>query len=230
MARFLLVSTMILLALGTLLPLPDGNQYKLTLMASLPGGVLLFWLVGQPRGRPLTRILLSATVALAIAGHTVTIVAYQRSAMAERVRYAGEVGYLSIPGDPPLDRALHWLRDSTPPEAVVISKPVRFGGAMVTPVSARSDFVLLGGHHTRGDPRFGRRIALVRRLFDPQEPIEPLVDEVRSELDRPLYLLVRREQFPARFDVLLERFERARETRNVYTDHDLRIYAIESIP
>jgi hypothetical protein len=230
MARFLLVSTVILLALGALLPLPDGNQYKLTLMASLPGGVLLFWCVGEPRGRPLARTLLSGAVALAIGGHILTVVAYQRSAMAGRTLHAGEVGYLSVPGDPPLDRALHWLRDSTLPEAVVISKPVRFGGAMVTPVSARSDFVLLGGHHTRGDPRFGRRIALVRRLFDPQEPIEPLVVELGSELDRPLYVLVRRQQFPDAFDALLERFERTRTLRNVFADHDLRIFAIETAP
>jgi hypothetical protein len=228
MARFLLVSTLILLALGALLPLPDGNQYKLTLMASLPGGVLLFSLIGEPRGRPLTRVLLGGTVALAIAGHTLTVVAYQRSGMAERVSYAGEVGYLSVPGDPPLDRALHWLRDSTPPQAVVISNPVRFGGAVVRPVSARSDFVLLGGHHTRGDPRFGRRLALTRRLFDPHEPIEPLVDEVRSELDRPLYLLLRREQFPDTFDALLERFEHTRALSNVFSDQDLRIFAIET--
>jgi hypothetical protein len=230
LARFLLVATVILLALGTLLPLPDGNQYKLTLMASLPGGVLLFWLLGEPGGRPVRRTLFCGAVALAIGGHTLTVVAYQRSAMAERTLYAGEVGYLSVPGDPPLDRALRWLRESTPAEAVVISKPVRFGGAMVTPVSGRSDFVMLGGHHSQGDPRFGRRIALVRRLFDPLEPIDPLVDEIRSELDRPLYLLVRREQFPDRFDALLERFQHARALSNVFLDQDLRVFAIEKSP
>jgi hypothetical protein len=201
LARFLLVATVILLALGTLLPLPDGNQYKLTLMASLPGGVLLFWLLGEPGGRPVRRTLFCGAVALAIGGHTLTVVAYQRSAMAERTLYA-----------------------------VVISKPVRFGGAMVTPVSGRSDFVMLGGHHTQGDPRFGRRIALVRRLFDPLEPIDPLVDEIRSELDRPLYLLVRREQFPDRFDALLERFQHARALSNVFLDQDLRVFAIEKSP
>lgn len=230
LARFLLVSTVILLTLGTLLPLPDGNQYKLTLMASVPGGALLFWLIGEPGRRPVARALFCGSVALAVAGHAITVVAYQRSAMAARELYAGEVGYLSLPGDPALDRALHWLRDSTPGEAVVISKPVRFGAAAVRAVSARSDFVLLGGHHTRGDPRFGRRISLARRLFDPLEPVAPVVGELRAELDRPLYLLLHREQFPEAFDALLERFESAPATRPVYVDGDLRIYAIEAVP
>jgi hypothetical protein len=229
-ARFLLTSTLILLILGALLPLPDGNQYKLVLMASLPGGALLLWRLGEPAGRPVARWLFASTVALALGTHLVTLVAYQRSAMVERTLYAGEVGYLSLPGDPVLDRALHWLRDSTPRDAVVISRPVRFGGALVTPVSGRSDFVMLGGHHTQGDSRFRHRIELVRRLLDPQEPVAPLLGELRAELDRPLYLLVRRDQLPNSFGALVERFEGAAQTTRVYDDQDLRIYAFDRVP
>jgi hypothetical protein len=225
-ARFLLVATVLLLAMGAGLSLPDGNQYKLPLLAALPGGALLFWCVREGGNRPARR-LFAASVALALASHAVTAAAFLRSNMPGWHHVAGDGGFLAFPGNPPLDGALRWLRDHTPPDAVVLGPPVPFGESPIRAGSGRNDFVLQGGHHTLGQPGYPRRFRLAARLLSPEGPPGPVAAELRAELLRPLYVLLLRWDDPAVFDARAEKLARAPEWfEPVYRTPDAVIYLV----
>ncbi len=207
-ARFLWIATALLLALGTLLSLPDHNQYKLPLLAALPGGALLCrWLRPDPESAATfpRRTLFAALVGLAVASHAITAAAYLLSGMPGRRDVAGDGGYLAFPTQPELDRALRWLRSNTPAAAVLVSKPVPFNDSPLGVGSGRGAFVLEGGHHTQGNPLYPRRYRLAQRLFSPDGYAGPIATELRAELDRPLYVLLPRSWHPGGFEALVEK-------------------------
>jgi hypothetical protein len=224
--RFLLVATASLLAMGVLLALPDGNQYKLALLAALPGGTLLFWCVRDRGSRP-ARAVFAGAITLALAGHGLTAAAYLRSNMPLWRHVAGDGGFLALPGNPPLDAALRWLREHTPPDAVVLSPPVPFGMSPISAVSGRNDFVLEGGHQTLGNPHYLVRVALVQRLLAPEGFASPLGVQIRRELSRPLYVLLVRSDDPAAFDPVARKLDRAPESfESVYRSGAVAIWRV----
>jgi hypothetical protein len=208
--RFLLAATASLVAMGVLLSLPDGNQYKLLLLAALPGGTLLFWCLREGASRA-ARAASALAIALAVTGHALTAAAYLRSNMPLGRHVAGDGGYLMFPGNPPLDAALRWLRAHTPPDAVVISRPVPFGESPISAGSGRNDFVLEGGHQTFGNPRYLARVALVQQLLTPEGFAGPLAAQLRRALARPLYVLLVRSDDPAAFERVARKLDRAPE-------------------
>ena len=228
-ARFLLLATASLLAMGVLLALPDGNQYKLTLLAALPGGTLLFWWAHESASR-LARGVFAAALGLALASHAITAAAYLRSNLPRWRHVAGDGGFLAFPGHPPLDAALRWLREHTPPDAVVLATPGPFGESPISAGSGRNDFVLQGGHHTLGSPRYLPRYALARRLLAPEGFAGPLAAQLRAELARPLYVLLVRSDDPAAFDAVARKLDRAPESFElVYRAPDTAIYRVRSL-
>ena len=225
-ARFLLVATASLLAMGVLLALPDGNQYKLPLLAALPGGTLLFWSVRESASR-FARAVFVAAVGLALASHALTVAAYLRSNMPLWRHVAGDGGFLAFPGQPPLDAALRWLREHTPPDAVVLARPIPFGESPISAGSGRNDFVLEGGHQTLGSPRYLPRYGLAQRLLAPEGFASPLAAPLRAELARPLYVLVVRSDAPGAFDAIVAKLDRAPESfEPVYRTEGAAIYRL----
>lgn len=204
--RFLWATATALVAAGVALWLPDGNQYKFLLMAALPTGAL--WLA-LARGAP--RVVVAAVVALAVAGHALTAVAYLGSVMPARTRYAGQGTHLAVPGAPGLDEALAWIRRETPADAVVVVPPVRFGASPVRAVTGRSEAVLLGGHQTRGHPAFEPRLVAAGRLFAPEGDAGPPLRVLAEAVGRPLYVLVARADLSSTYDALVAKLDRAPE-------------------
>jgi hypothetical protein len=225
-ARFLLVATASLLAMGVLLVLPDGNQYKLPLLAALPGGALLFWWLRESTSR-LAAAGFALSVGLALAGHSLTAAAYLRSNMPLWRHVAGDGGFLAFPGQPQLDAALRWLREHTPADAVVVARPVPFGDSPISAGSGRNDFVLQGGHQTLGSPHYLTRLRLAQRLLAPDGFASPLAVRIRSELARPLYVLLVRSDDPAAFDAVARKLDRAPESfERVYRAGDVAIWLV----
>ena len=214
---FFTVATSLLLFLGVALHLPDNNQYKLVLVAALPGGLLLARLL---RASPpsLRRFVLGGAVLLVVAGVGIVLRSYRGAIMSARTSPVGDGLHLALPGEPELDAALRWLRRHAPADAVVVSRPVHFGGSPVSAVSGRNAFFLLGGHHTEHHPAAPRRLALARALFESEAPPGPVVARMRSELDRPLYVLLLRSEHGERFDALRGRFARAPEVLRIAHD------------
>ncbi len=208
--RFLLLACATALLMGALLSLPDLNQYKFVHIAALPGGALLVWLL-RDREEPRRSAALAAAwvlvLLLSLASHAITAASHFVAISSQRDQFRGDGGYLSFPADPALNGVLHWLRESTPVEAVVISKPIPFAQSRVKAVAGRGDYVLLGGHHTAGNLTHALRYALVRRLFDPEQPLRPILRKITASIDRPLLLLVERPQFPGSFPALIRRFD-----------------------
>jgi hypothetical protein len=212
--------------MGALLSLPDGNQYKLTLLAALPGGTLLFWCLREGASRA-ARAASALAIALAVAGHALTAAAYLRSNMPLWRHVAGDGGFLAFPGNPPLDAALHWLREHTSPDAVLLARPVPFGTSPLSAGSGRNDFVLEGGHQTLGSPRYLARLALAQRLFAPEGFAGPLAAQIRSELARPIYVLLLRSDAPGAFDAVARKLDRAPESfEGVYRTADAAIWLV----
>ncbi len=231
-ARFTAVATLVVSVMALGLALPDHNQYKLVHVASLPGGLLLFQLLAAGFGRAPRACLALGGVAVAgaLAAHGITAFAYTRAVSAGRDHVAGEAGYLALPGDPELDAALHWLRDNTPVRAVVVSEPVRFGASPVRAVSGRGEFVLLGGHHSEGNPELPRRYAAVKRLLQ-TDYAAPSLRDIASTLERPLYLLLTRERSMGSFDSLRVRFDAApAHLERVFDGKEVVLYAIHRYP
>jgi hypothetical protein len=214
---FFTVATGVLLALGVVLRLPDNNQYKLVLVAALPGGLLLARLL---RASPLVvrRFVLGGAALLVVAGVVLALRSYRGAIMSVRTSPVGDGLYLSLPGEPELDAALRWLRRHAPPDAVVVGRPVHFGSSPVSAVSGRNAFFLLGGHHTEHHPSAPRRLALAHALFETDAPPGRVLAAIRSELDRPLYVLLLRSEHGGRFDALRERFAAAPQSLQVAYD------------
>ncbi|MCZ6782663.1 MAG: hypothetical protein O7G30_05060, partial [Proteobacteria bacterium] len=212
---------------ATLLSLPDGNQYKLLLVAFLPGGALLFWLLSDRSGLGAPRLRRAAGVAalgLVLLSHAVTVGAHVAAPSSPRDDHRGDGGYLAWPGNPPADQALRWIRDHTPHDAVVISRPVRFGSSHVAAVSGRGPFVLVGGHHTEGQLEYVLRMRLVQRLFSGQGLLSSQVAHLRAALDRPLYVLLLRDEHPERFEDHQRRFRATFD--EVFRRDDVSVYAV----
>jgi hypothetical protein len=226
--RFLVATTAVLLVAGVLLELPDNNQYKILHVAALPGGALLFWILG--RGGALAgarRVAFAATVALCLAGHAIAVAAHLATPSSRRSNFTGEGGYLAEPGQPALDGALHWLRSHSPGDAAVVSGLAPFGGSSIAAVSGRNAFVLLGGHHTQGKLEFALRARLAQALFSPDRPAAPLLDQVRAALPRPLYVLLWREQFPDDFEALRRKLDaQSQRLTPVYRSGDALLYRL----
>ncbi len=223
---FFTVATGVLLALGVTLRLPDNNQYKLVLVAAMPGGLLLVRLL---RTSPLVlrRLILGGAGLLVVAGVVLALRSYRGAIMSARTSPVGDGLYLALPGEPALDGALRWLRRYAPADAVVVSRPVHFGGSPVSAVSGRNAFLLLGGQHTEHHPAAPRRLALARALFETDAPPGRVLAGIRSELDRPLYVLLLRSEQGERFDALRERFAGAPEALQMAYDGDAAIvYAV----
>jgi hypothetical protein len=214
---FLTVATGLLLVLGVALHLPDNNQYKLVLVAALPGGLLGARLL---RGsRPTRRRLVLGAAALLVAADVgIALRSYHGAIMSARTSPVGDGLYLALPGEPELDRALRWLRRHAPAQAVVVTRPIHFGGSPIAAVSGHGVFLLLGGHHTEHHPAAPRRFALVRALFETDAPPGRVVAAMHAEVERPLYVLLLRSEHGERFDALRERFARAPEALRIVHD------------
>jgi hypothetical protein len=216
---FFTVATSVLLALGVALRLPDNNQYKLVLVAAMPGGLLLAGLL-RASAPILRRLLVCAAILLVVAGIAVTARSYRGAIMSARTSPVGDGLYLALPDEPELDAALRWLRRHAPADAVVVSRPVPFGGSPVSAVSGRGTFVLLGGQHTQHHPAAARRLGLVHALFETDAPPSRVLASIRSELERPLYVLLLRSEHGERFDALRERFAGVPEALKIAHEGD----------
>lgn len=232
LAVFLAAATATSLALAVALHLPDNNQYKLVLVAALPGGLLgLLLLSRAPAGA--RRAAVAGAAALAWAGVGIALAAYRGSIMAARTSPVGDGLYLTLPADPELDGALRWLRAHAPADAVVVGRPTPFGGSPIAAVSGRGPFLLLGGHHTAHHPEAPHRLALVRALFGDgaggagaRHP-SVVLRALRADLDRPLYVLLLRSQYGERIGALRRRFAEAPESLSpVLETPDVSLYAV----
>jgi hypothetical protein len=218
--RVLWLTTALLILAGAVIHLPDANQYTLTLLAAFPGGVLLVrWCRHSPT-------LLAVVVAVALAGHALTAGAYLASPTSRRASYRGDGAYLAVADDADLDRALRWIRTDTEPDAVVIGWPVRFGTSPIRPATGRSEFALLGGHHTRGNPVSERRLALLAQLFSVRSETDPVLRAISGEIERPLYLMLTRKRFPDTFELLTARFDSSRLLVDGVRGDDVVVYRV----
>lgn len=225
-SRFLAVASGVPLALGLLLNVPDGNQYKLVQLASLPGGVLLFRLLSSSSRRT-ARLGFAVAVTLALLSHAVTAAAYLRSGMSHRSTFAGDGAYLTLAGEPEVDAALRWLRVNTPADAVVVARPQKRGRSPIAAVSGRGDFVLEALPHFQG-PGYGERLQLARTLFSVEAPAGPSLRRISELLDRPLYVLLLRSGDPDPFEALREKFERAPEAlEELYRSGEASVYHVK---
>lgn len=222
-ALFLTASTAALLLLGVVVPLPDNAQYKFPLVASLPGGLLLLWMVRESA----PRLIPAFIVPMAVLAHVGSAWAYFAAGSRHTETYVGDGAFLSAPGSPELDAALRWLRNNTPADAVVVSVPVAYASSPITAVSGRGDLVLDGGQHTVGRAAYGERKGWVAELYSPDGYPGPWIAKMHEGVERPLYILVSRDQLDDRFEAVRAKLADTPEAvRSVHSSDNLSIFQV----
>lgn len=197
---FLLAGTALCLGLTVFTRWPFDNSYKfnyiLVFFFAMFFVVALSALLSLLSRRWVARVIIYGIILLLLSGPLIVEAAYITSCLTTDRYLIFRQGHLIYALDKTKNEAYAWIRENTPPEALLMLSYIKTPNPCcginpnyeVAAIAERNLYVIKDTDYTTSNTEYAIRVSIRERLF--KNPHDPQVIDYFTSLNRPVYLLV----------------------------------------